>query len=120
MITAHDADLIISLKREGLSEAEILSKFASAHECEVIQLLHPSEFHIGSKLFAKRLTKGTIRIGADKDCIEKKCTRCGDWLPLTKEFFHGAKNNPDGAYNNCRACELERRNAQNRKQREAA
>lgn len=120
MITAHDADLIIGLQCDGLAEAEILSKFDDAHDCEVIQLLHPSEFHISSKLFAKRLAKGTIRIGADKDCIERKCAQCGDWLPLTNEFFYRNARNPDGAYRICRVCARESRNAQKRKQREAA
>ncbi|OOF25075.1 hypothetical protein BZJ19_10170 [Salinivibrio proteolyticus] len=118
-LTNHDCFLIRALHCEGLSESEIAEKF-EVHEVEVIQLLNPSEFHVTAKAFVRRERKGIMRISADRDCIEKPCSKCHEWYPLTLEFWHRQRANIDGDFAACRACELQRRNAYTRAQREAA
>lgn len=49
--------------------------------------------------------------------LQKLCTRCTEWWPLDKEFFHPQKNGVDGFQRWCRACMLEywKENAERRK-----
>lgn len=44
----------------------------------------------------------TIRSGADGQ--EKRCSRCQEWWPADREFFHGCCTKPLGLADWCRAC----------------
>jgi len=35
---------------------------------------------------------------------DKRCTKCGEWLPADKVFFYGDKNEKDGLRRICKGC----------------
>jgi len=57
-------------------------------------------------LMAKRLASGIYR-KADDGTLEKRCSRCREYLPADNEFFYAARCTPDGLYRWCKACYLD-------------
>ncbi|EGQ9107537.1 hypothetical protein DDM60_002652 [Vibrio cholerae] len=107
-ITAHDIELMSQLLQAGLSAELIAEKFETV-ESEVIQRVYPPERYIKPQDYLSRARRGTLRVG--EDSIEKRCSRCRQYLPLNHDFFHHCKGTKDGYLSWCRPCEIERNNA---------
>ncbi|EJV5951100.1 hypothetical protein N7I24_003660 [Vibrio alginolyticus] len=104
-ITPHDISLMSALLVDGMDLDTISEKF-EIPPSDVIQKIYPPQRYLPAAIFESRLRLGTVRIG--EDGIEKRCTRCHQFLPIHSDFFHNCAKNPDGLLSWCRPCELAR------------
>lgn len=63
---------------------------------------------------ARGLASGTYREAAEG--LEKRCTRCQDYWPADSEFFYANRGKSDGLGGTCKACYLENRYPDGRRQ----
>ncbi len=104
-ITQHDVTLMSALIADGMPIEVIAEKFETI-ESEVIQKVYPNQYYMEPELYVRRKKNGKVRLG--EDCLEKRCSRCHQFFPLTLDFWHHDKNNKDGLLGWCRACECDR------------
>ncbi|MDC5753540.1 hypothetical protein [Vibrio europaeus] len=107
-ITEHDVTLMSALILEGMSAEVVAEKFETI-ESEVIQKVYPTNYYVKPSLYLRRKASGKVRLG--EDCLEKRCSRCKQFLPIGLDFFHHDKNSQDGLLGWCRACECDRAKA---------
>ncbi len=61
-----------------------------------------------SATLARYLSKGRYQYDEDGE-LEKRCSRCKEFLPADSEFFGAQKSNPDGLRGHCKCCDSERK-----------
>jgi len=66
-------------------------------------------YYLTNNAIINGIKRGTMRIAYD--CLEVKCSMCGELLPHTKEFFHanGKRNEMEILKTRCKACCFETR-----------
>lgn len=65
------------------------------------------DFPMPESVLRKRLKNGRVIYG--ESAVEKWCSRCDEYHPLTTEFWHRDATTSDGAWYMCKACEAERK-----------
>lgn len=100
-----DVSLIQQLLADGVDSNTLVEKFDTNSYDFAMRFLD-IDYKVTRRLFDLRLSRGTFVLG--EDSVEKKCTKCGDHHPFTKEFWYTHKHSQDGAWHICVACEKER------------
>ena len=106
VILPEDIILMRALLDGGISINDVADKFELLPS-DAIQAVYPSDFHVPTKIFSKRKNNNTIIIG--EDCLEKMCSRCHEFYPMTLDFWYKSTSSADGSMGWCKACEADRR-----------
>ncbi len=74
------------------------------------KVVRPEAFNYSPKKIRSGLKLGKLRYNydTDEDVLEKKCKQCGDWLPLSHEFWYSFRCNTsqrDFDQPKCKVCE---------------
>ncbi len=105
VIPQEDIVLMRALLDGGISIDDVADKF-ELYPSDAIQAVYPSDFHVPIKIFSKRKNNNTMIIG--EECLEKMCSRCNEFYPMTTDFWYKAKKSADGCFSWCKACETDR------------
>lgn len=106
-LTTHDMQLITELL-ECLPLDEVAEKF-EVEPSDLAQVVSPIDTYISPRLFRNRLKIGLVRF-ADDHTLEKRCTMCREYLPLTREFWYSNVTSADMLSGRCGFCGKQVRN----------
>lgn len=118
----HDKELALALL-DDLTLGEVASKF-EIREYVLAYTVLEVDFKIPESIFHKRMRSGALRIF--EGSIERKCSKCKEYVAFTYEFWQKNRSTDDGANRYCVFCESirsklkYRNNKKKKKQTEAA
>ena len=106
-------------KRDGLT-----------HDCKPCRIVHTGAQHRAFPVMARRhqrefrMSHQIIRAAAEQRGIpfmpkatEKRCPRCGEVKPLTREYFYRDLGQSNGFQSHCKPCDLASKKTRREKQR---
>lgn len=111
LLDQDDRVLVQALADDGMFIDEIAKKF----ECPVTtvgQSLEITDFGFTNNVLRKNIQLGVMKITAAG--IEKRCTICNRFYPLTRDHWHVKRKTKNGLreMSTCKNCECEKKNRQ--------
>lgn len=106
-----DHILIAELSKEEMPINEIARKF-EVPIANVAMSLNTCHFAVTDNILRKNISLGKMKQTATG--IEKRCTICNKFYPLTKEFWHVKRKTKHGEreMGTCKCCEVEKKRRQ--------
>ncbi|MEZ8238687.1 MULTISPECIES: hypothetical protein [Vibrio] len=94
-----------TLINEAIAKGESPVDIARSHNASILEAIGADSYYeLPERVLQNRLKRGKMIISIDG--IEKQCTSCLEYWPLTREFFHANNSNTDNCHGTCISCEI--------------